>query len=113
MATDTGLATLLDLDGSIIAQEHGCWVKIEAWAVPASREMPHGIRYSLTLHDRHGKRMLGYDNAHALKPPRKGFSGTRLEYDHRPGMPVTRACPTRSGAPINCSPTSSPRSTPF
>lgn len=83
MATDTGLATLLDLDGSIIAQEHGCWVKIEAWAVPASREMPHGIRYSLTLHDRHGKRILGYDNAHALKPPRKGFSGTRLEYDHR------------------------------
>ena len=34
MATDTSLATLLDLNDSIIAQEHGCWVKIEAWEVP-------------------------------------------------------------------------------
>lgn len=31
MAADIGLATLLDLNDSIIAQEHGCWVKIEAW----------------------------------------------------------------------------------
>lgn len=83
MATDTGLATLLDLNDSIIAQEHGCWVKIEAWEVPKSDEIPHGVRYSLTLHDRHGSRILGYDNAHATKPAKKGFSGRRLEYDHR------------------------------
>ena len=48
-----------------------------------SDEIPHGIRYSLTLHDRHGRRILGYDNAHATKPAKKGFAGRRLEYDHR------------------------------
>ncbi len=31
--------------------------------------MPHGIRYALTLHDRYGTRLLGFDNAHAVKPP--------------------------------------------
>lgn len=83
MASDTGLATLLDLNGSIIAQEHGCWVKIEAWEARKSDEMPHGIRYCLSLHDKHGTRILGYDNAHALKPPKKGFAGRRLAFDHR------------------------------
>jgi len=83
MASDIGLTTLLDLNDSIIAQEHGCWVKIEAWEVRNGDEIPHGIRYCLTLHDHHGKRILGYDNAHALKPLKKGFAGRRLEYDHR------------------------------
>lgn len=44
--------------------------------------MPHGIRYSLTLHDPSGTRVLGYDNSHAVSPPKKGFTGRRLEYDH-------------------------------
>jgi hypothetical protein len=49
-----------------------------------SRHAPHGIRYSLTLHDKYGTRVLGYDNAHAVKPPKKfKFSGQRLPYDHR------------------------------
>ena len=38
----------------------------------------------MTLHDRHGTRVLGYDNAHAVKPPKKfKFAGQRLPYDHR------------------------------
>ena len=61
----------------------GYWVKIEAWVVPASKDIPHGIRYSLTLHEPYGKRILGYDNAHAVKPPKKfKYAGTRLPYDH-------------------------------
>jgi hypothetical protein len=44
----------------------------------------HGIRYSLTLHDKYGARVLGYDNAHAVRPPKKfKFSGQRLPYHHR------------------------------
>jgi hypothetical protein len=36
------------------------------------------------LHDRHGKRVLGYDNAHAVKPPNRfKFAGQRLPYDHK------------------------------
>lgn len=81
---DVGIDTLLDLDGSILEQEGGYWIKIEVRLVPMSRHAPHGIRYSLTLHDRHGARVLGYDNAHAVKPPKKfKFAGQRLPYDHR------------------------------
>ncbi len=68
---DIGLETLLDLDGSILEQEGGYWIKIEARRVPSSEHAMHGIRYSLTLHDKYGIRVLGYDNAHAVKPPKK------------------------------------------
>lgn len=81
---DIGLDTLLDLDGSILEQEGGYWIKIEARRIPASEHVHHGIRYSLTLHDKYGARVLGYDNAHAVKPPKKfKFAGQRLPYDHR------------------------------
>ena len=81
---DIGLETLLDLDGSILEQEGGYWMKIEARRVPVSEHLLHGIRYSLTLHDKYGTRVLGYDNAHAVKPPKKfKFAGQRLPYDHR------------------------------
>ncbi len=84
MHFDPGIGTLLDLHDQIIDQDQGYWIKIEAWQVPVTRDTPHGIRYSLTLHEPYGKRILGYDNAHAIKPPRKfKFAGTRLPYDHR------------------------------
>jgi hypothetical protein len=83
-ASDVGLETLLDLDGSILEQEGGYWIKIEARRGPSSEHAPHGIRYNLTLHDKYGNRVLGYDNAHAVKPPKKfKFAGQRLPYDHR------------------------------
>ena len=52
--------------------------------VPANADIPHGIRYSLTLHEPYGNRILGYDNSHAVKPPKKfKFAGQRLPYDHK------------------------------
>ena len=84
MQADTSLDTLLDLDGYTIDQEGGYWIKIEARRVPVSADIPHGIRYSLTLHEPYGKRILGYDNSHAVKPPKKfKFAGQRLPYDHK------------------------------
>jgi len=84
MRRDTAIDTLLDLHGSILDQEGGYWVKLEAWLVDASDEIPHGIRYSLTLHEPYGKRILGYDNAHAVKPPKKfKYAGRILTYDHK------------------------------
>jgi hypothetical protein len=81
---DVGLDTLVELDGSILEQDGGYWVKIEARRAPVSERLSHGIRYSLTLHDKYGTRVLGYDNAHAVKPPKKfKFAGQRLPYDHR------------------------------
>jgi hypothetical protein len=84
MQDDLGLETLLDLDGSIIDQGNGYWIKIEAWRAQAGDDMPHGIRYSLTLHEPYGKRILGYDNAHATRSPRKfKYAGRRLPFDHK------------------------------
>ncbi|MBL8316162.1 MAG: hypothetical protein JNK55_20695 [Rubrivivax sp.] len=91
---DIGLGTLLDLDGSILEQEGGYWIKIEARRIPTSGHAHHGIRYSLTLHDKYGTRVLGYDNAHAVKPPKKfKFAGQRLPYDHRHRTSSDRGVP--------------------
>jgi hypothetical protein len=59
MTKDGALLTLLDLHGSVIDQEGGFWLKIEAWEVAVTPAYPHGIRYSLTLHEPYGKRILG------------------------------------------------------
>ncbi len=84
MKQDAGIETLLDLHGSILDQGGGYWIKIDAWRVEATREIPHGIRYSLTLHDPYGKRILGYDNAHASTPLKKyKYAGRILAYDHK------------------------------
>lgn len=80
---ESGLRTLLELHQQVIDQEDGYWIKIEAWEVTASGDIPHGIRYSLTLHAPSGKRLLGYDNAHAVRPKGGRFSGQRLPFDHR------------------------------
>lgn len=81
---DAGISTLLDLHDQIIDQGDGYWIKIEVWRVLATADIPHGVRYSLTLHEPYGKRILGYDNAHAVKPVGNSrFSGKRMPYDHK------------------------------
>lgn len=77
------IRTLLDLHGQVIDQEDGFWVKIDAWEVAVSAEVPHGIRYSLTLHAPDGTRILGYDNAHAIKVKRTKYAGQRISFDHK------------------------------
>jgi hypothetical protein len=84
MCEDHAIAALIDLHDQIIDQGGGYWVKLEAWRVKATEGVPHGVRYSLTLHEPYGKRILGYDNAHPVKPPRKfRFAGRRLAFDHK------------------------------
>ena len=84
MREDQGIATLIDLHDQILDQGGGYWIKLEAWRVAVTPSIPHGIRYSLTLHEPYGKRILGYDNAHAVKPPKKfKFAGQRFAYDHK------------------------------
>ena len=77
-----GITTLLDLHQEVIDQDNGYWVKIKAWEVTISEAVPHGVRYSLTLHNPKGTRILGYDNAHSVKL-RSGYSGRKQPYDHK------------------------------
>jgi hypothetical protein len=80
---DHEIRTLLDLNDQVLDQEHGYWIKIEAWEVKPSSGVPHGIRYTLTLHAPSGKRILGYDNAHAVSVKGHKYSGRRLPFDHK------------------------------
>lgn len=84
MQVDHTLDTLLEMHDTVYAIENGYWMKFEAWRVEVTEMIPHGIRYSLTLHDKYGKRIIGYDNSHAVKPPKKyKYAGQRLPYDHK------------------------------
>lgn len=83
---DVGLDDLLLLDGQIfiVDPDGGYWVKFVVHRVPPSPERPHGIGYSLTLHDVDGKRLVGFDNAHPVRPSRgPGKAGSKVAHDHR------------------------------
>jgi hypothetical protein len=83
MKKDPALDVLLDLNGEEFHEENGYWYKIEVSMVDPTMERPHGIRYNLTLHDNHNLRIMGFDNAHAVKSKKKGkFKGRIVEYDH-------------------------------
>lgn len=84
MQIDHTLDTLLEMHDTVYAIENGYWMKFEAWRVEVTEMIPHGIRYSLTLHNKYGKRIIGYDNSHSVKPPKKyKYAGQRLTYDHK------------------------------
>lgn len=83
MKPDAGLEILLSLDGTEYTEENGYWYKIEASKVDPTKERPHGIRYNLTLHDNYNQRILGFDNAHAVKAKKHGYYGGTISlYDH-------------------------------
>jgi len=67
----------------VIDPSGGYWVKFEAKRVDVTAERPHGLRYSFTLHDAGGTRLVGFDNAHSVA---SGYGpGAKLSqaYDHR------------------------------
>lgn len=77
---------LLDLDGAIIfVDEKRYYAKFEVRRASTTPYRPQGIRYSLTLHDSGtNERLIGFDNAHAVRQPRNGFTANKvLTYDHK------------------------------
>ncbi|MEN8259073.1 MAG: DUF6516 family protein [Pseudomonadota bacterium] len=69
---DHSLELLIDVDGLNFAQEGGYWIK-----------------YSLTLHDPHGERIFGIDNAHRPRkrsgPAAKSTRPKAADHLHRGG----------------------------
>jgi hypothetical protein len=82
MTRDRSLDNLLDLDGVSYVVAGPFWVKFEARQVPVTKEKPHGLDYSITLHGGNGQRILGFDNAHAIREGSGPGTKTRIEYDH-------------------------------
>lgn len=85
---DTGIENLLLLNDEIIEadSELEYFVRFSASQADITEGRPHGIKYSLTLHDRNNQRLLGFDNAHAIEDKSKGkFSRHRKisKCDHK------------------------------
>ena len=80
---DETLETLLNLDGEIFPMDNGFWTKFEVKKVDLSPQVPHGINYCLTLHNKSNERILGFDNAHRYKPKRKKYGARRVAWDHK------------------------------
>jgi hypothetical protein len=76
------LAYLLDYDGARYLFDEGYWVKIEVKRTTPTQQRPHGLSYSLTLHDPDGKRLLGFDNAHAVPPLGGRYKAKPKAHDH-------------------------------
>ncbi len=85
---DSASENLLALDGYVfVIDEAGeYWVKFEAQRVDASPERPHGVKYSLTLHDAANRRLVGFDNAHPAKPRPVARRTGPLDHRHRLGV---------------------------
>ena len=81
---DKSLEYLLDLDGEImiINEKMGLWVKFEARRITATDDRPHGVKYSLSLHDRNNHRILGFDNAHMIEHGGKRKVAPQKTYYH-------------------------------
>lgn len=90
MDEDHELGVLLSLDGFEFQFVESYRVRITARRGAATSTRPHGIRYSLTLHDPGGRRIYGIDNAHRA-------THGRPEFDHRHGTVLAVSLPMFTG----------------
>ena len=73
---------LLSLDGYEFYFARGYRVRFAARRIEPTKGRPHGVKYSLTLHDPAGRRIYGIDNAHATR--------RQAVFDHRHGYSARR-----------------------
>ena len=76
------LEFLLAFDGRTHWYEGGYHVRFEIKRVRKTKARPHGLKYAFTLHDPKGNRILGFDNAHAVKPQGSKFKAKAEAADH-------------------------------
>lgn len=77
-----GLEFLLAFDGRIHHLEEGYRIKFEIKRVEATKERPHGLSYSFTLHAPDGARLVGFDNAHGVPARGSRFKRKPSASDH-------------------------------
>lgn len=73
---DEAMRRLLDFDHRRYWLVNGWSIRFRVAEVEASAVRPHGIRYSFTLHDHDGSRLVGFDNAHGIRVRRPTITGT-------------------------------------
>ena len=89
---DPGAEVLLDLDGQVfVVDAKGQYsVRFSVNRVASTPERPHGLNYSLTLHGPDGNRLVGFDNAHAVRESRGPGGKSRGPLDHKHRMETVR-----------------------
>ena len=86
---DEAMQRLLAYDRRRYWLVNGWSVRFRVGQVAQTVHRPHGIRYSFTLHDTDGTRLLGFDNAHGVSRRandhrhRFGATSDLLRYDFR------------------------------
>jgi hypothetical protein len=80
---DPALELLLQLDGEEFQLRGGYRSVIEARRIEPVAEVPHGIRYNLTLLDRYNQRVLGFDNAHRVRTGKRRYGVWSETWDHK------------------------------
>jgi hypothetical protein len=76
------LEFLLAFDGRVHWLDRGHWIKFEIRRIEPTPERPHGLRYSFTLHDPQGKRLVGFDNSHGVSERGSRFTAKPAAMDH-------------------------------
>ena len=98
---DDALERLLDLDGFLAEVGGGFWIKIVAQRVPPDVKRPHGIDYSLTLHEPAG------GACSELIMPTRCLRGVGLRAAHRQHritcIAMIRCGPAPPVTPSHCS----------
>lgn len=82
---DHGLDILLHLDGDrYFIDEDGAYeVCFSIKKTSVSTGKPYGINYSLVLIDKHGERIVGFDNAHPVPDGKRRSSKKTVTFDHK------------------------------
>jgi len=70
---DSSLDALLDLMVKSFQWIMVIGLNLRFFELKKAKHIPHGIKYSLTLHDKYNKRIIGFDNAHAFKTKKVFF----------------------------------------
>jgi hypothetical protein len=102
MERDPSLDALLGLDGQVymINAEAGFWVRFVVRQVPATEARPHGLAYTLTLHDGSNNRLVGFDNAHPVTGQAGPGGRARRGYDHKHRLKTVRPYEYRDAATL-------------
>lgn len=90
---DSSLDNLTELNGVrfFVDDADKFTVKCLFVRVLVTEERPHGLSYSLTLHDENGDRLVGFDNAHPIRTKRGPAGKDVKTHDHKHRLKTVRA----------------------
>jgi hypothetical protein len=90
----------LDFDGQVFVVDPRAeyWVRFVVRRVEPSPERPQGLNYSLTLHGPHRRRLVGFDNAQAVRQSPRPGGAAKGACDHRHRMDTVRPCRFKDAA---------------